>query len=107
MYTSSNRYSAFNTKGEIVNSKIAIHPGEILKDEVESRKLKKSEFAKSIGILPGNLSELFNGKRHINAPLALRLETTLGIEAEFWLRIQSRYELTIERNNLKNTEVVH
>ena len=51
-----------------------IHPGEILKDEIESRNLVKTQFAKDLGILPGHLSELFKGKRHISASLALKLQ---------------------------------
>jgi HTH-type transcriptional regulator/antitoxin HigA len=47
--------------------------------------------------LPGNLSELFKGKRHINARLAVKLEGELGINAEYWMGLQSAYDLTIAR----------
>jgi len=42
-----------------------------------------------LGIQPGNLSELFKGKRNITAVLALKLEELLGISAEFWLNLQT------------------
>lgn len=86
-------------KGKPIFSKVAIHPGETLKDEIEARGLKKTDFAGALGILPNHLSELFKGKRNINAQLAIKLENVLGIEAEFWLRLQMRYELTVVRNS--------
>ena len=71
----------------------AFHPGEFLLEEVEHRKLVKKDFAKQLGILPHHLSELFAGKRHISAPLAVKLEKVLGISAEYWLRLQTSYDL--------------
>jgi len=59
--------------------------------------LKKSEFAKSIGLLPGNLSELFKGKRHINARVAVKLEKALDVSAEYWIGLQTAYDLSIAR----------
>ena len=85
-------------------SKVAIHPGEMLKDEIEARGIKKKDFAAAIGLLPQHLSELFNGKRTINALLALKLEKELGIDAEYWLRLQNRYELTLAKNSLASAK---
>jgi addiction module HigA family antidote len=48
-------------------------------------------------MLPGNLSELFKGKRNINARIAVKLEMALGVNAEYWLGLQSAYDLTIAR----------
>jgi addiction module HigA family antidote len=61
----------------------------------------KSKFAQSMGIKPGHLSELLHGKRHVSAHTAINLEKLLGIDAEFWLRVQMRYDLQVERNKLK------
>ncbi len=83
--------------GIILKTPTAFHPGEFLLEEVEERGLKKTEFAKSIGLLPGNLSELFKGKRHINARIAVRLEKILDISAEYWIGLQTAYDLTIAR----------
>lgn len=79
------------------------HPGEVLKDEVEERKLVKAEVAKQLGISPSHLSDLFKGKRHISADLALNLENLLGISAEFWLNLQTRHDLTLVRNRRLET----
>lgn len=66
--------NVFDNNGNELRTLVAFHPGQFLLEEVEYRALKKSDFAKSIGLLPGNLSELFKGKRHINARLAVKLE---------------------------------
>jgi antitoxin HigA-1 len=89
--------NVFDKDGNELKTVVAFHPGEMLLEEVEERKLKKNEFAKSIGLLPGNLSELFKGKRHINARLAVKLEIVLGVSAEYWLGLQSAYDLNIAR----------
>ncbi len=87
----------FDKEGNELRSPVAFHPGEFLLEEVEERGLKKTDLAKSIGMLPGNLSELFKGKRNINARIAVKLEIALGISAEYWLGLQSAYDLTIAR----------
>ncbi|WP_426671295.1 HigA family addiction module antitoxin [Mucilaginibacter sp. McL0603] len=89
--------AAFGKNGNELHSSLNFHPGEMLLEEVEERKLKKAELAKQIGILPGHLSELFKGKRNINARLAVRLEKVLGISAEYWLGLQSAYDLAQAR----------
>ncbi|SHN00861.1 HigA family addiction module antitoxin [Mucilaginibacter sp. OK098] len=89
--------NVFDKDGNELRTPVAIHPGELLLEEVEERELKKTVFARQIGMLPGNLSELFKGKRHINARLAVKLEMILGISAEYWMGLQSAYDLTIAR----------
>jgi len=89
--------NVFDKEGHKIKTLAAFHPGEFLLEEVEERGLKKTEFAKSIGLLPGNLSELFKGKRHINARMAVRLEKVLDINAEYWIGLQTAYDLTIAR----------
>ncbi len=78
-----------------------LHPGEVLELELSARNIKKSEFAQSLGIKPGHLSELLHGKRHVSAYTAINLERLLDISAEFWLRVQMHYDLQVERNKLK------
>ena len=89
--------NVFDKEGNELRSPVAFHPGEFLLEEVEERGLKKTDFAKSIGMLPGNLSEVFKGKRNINARIAVKLEIALGISAEYWLGLQAAYDLTIAR----------
>jgi addiction module HigA family antidote len=89
--------NVFDKQGNQLRTPVVFHPGELLLEEVEERALIKSAFAKGIGLLPGNLSDLFKGRRHINARLAVKLEKALGISAEYWLGLQSAYDLTIAR----------
>ncbi|TDX01679.1 HigA family addiction module antitoxin [Dinghuibacter silviterrae] len=93
-----NQHVIVGTNKQIIHSPVAVHPGEILKDEIEARKLVKMEVAKSLGIQPGHLSELFKGKRNISPLLALKLQHLLDISAETWLRLQNSYDLTILRS---------
>ncbi|MEO6757910.1 MAG: HigA family addiction module antitoxin, partial [Saprospiraceae bacterium] len=58
--------------------------------------------ASQLNIKPSQLSELLHGKRHVSAQMALRLEALLHIDAEFWMRVQSAYDLAVERQKLKN-----
>ncbi len=78
-----------------VYSKITTHPGDVLKDEIEARGLAKNVVAKELGMQPGHLSELFKGKRHISASLALKLQDLLEISAETWLNMQNRHDLSV------------
>ena len=87
----------FDKEGNELRTPVAFHPGQFLLEEIVEMGLKKTEFAKSIGLLPGNLSELFKGKRHINARIAVKLESVLGVSAEYWLGLQSAHDLTIAR----------
>ncbi|QKJ28298.1 HigA family addiction module antidote protein [Mucilaginibacter mali] len=89
--------NVFDKEGNEIKTVMAFHPGELLQEEVEERGLKKSELAFKLGILPGHLSELFKGKRNITARIAVRLEKALDISAEYWLGMQSSYDLMLAR----------
>ncbi len=75
----------------------AFHPGSFLLEEIEERGLIKKEVAKALEILPHHLSEIFAGKRNISAKLALRLEKLLDISANYWLNMQTEYDLYVAR----------
>ena len=93
-----NSHIVLGSRHQPIYSKIATHPGEVLKDEIEARQLLKSNVARKLGIQPGHLSELFKGKRNFSASLALKLEALLEIPAETWLTLQNRYDITIIKN---------
>ena len=61
-----------------------IHPGEILKDELEARGLSQRKFAQTIGVSYSVFNEVVNGKRPITTEYALKIEAATGINAEFW-----------------------
>ena len=79
----------------------AIHAGEILKDELKARNIKQKDFAKQIEVKPNVLSELLRGKRNFTAELAVKIENAIGIEAEFWLKLQAKYEIDLVRIRMK------
>ena len=83
------------TNNERITPFKAFPPGETLKDELEERGIKQKDFAKQIGMQPSHLSELINGKLAISADIADRMENALGIPAQFWMNLQSSYELNL------------
>ena len=97
-----NNFKVTNLKGKEIHADIALHPGDILMDELEARNITKTVFADQLGIKPGHLSELLHAKRHISAATALKLEKLLGISAEYWMRVQIYYDLFIERSKQQN-----
>lgn len=95
-------YKVQNSKGKEIHTDIALHPGDILLDELEARNVKKSVFAEKLEMKPSHFSELLHGKRNLSAATAIKLEKLLGIPAEYWLRVQVYYDLYLERNKEKN-----
>lgn len=71
----------------------AFHPGEFLQEEIEERHLLKKDVAQALNILPHHLSEIFAGKRHISARLAVKLEKLLGVSSHYWLGLQMEFDL--------------
>ena len=65
-----------------------IHPGEILKDEVEYRKISQRALARQMGISYSQLNEVLNGKRPVNTELALLFEAALGLDPEMLLNMR-------------------
>lgn len=71
-----------------------IHPGEILLEEfLKPMKISQYRLAKDISVPQRRISEITQGKRSITADTALRLGRFFGMEAQFWLNLQSRYDL--------------
>jgi addiction module HigA family antidote len=70
-----------------------IHPGEILKDELQARHLSQRKFAEILDIPYTMLNEILNGKRPVSANFALMLEAALGIRAYIWNNLQADYNL--------------
>ena len=78
-----------------------IHPGEILMLEyIEPLGVTQHRVAVAIGVPPRRINEIVLGKRGITADTALRLARYFGTSERFWLNLQSRYELELERDRL-------
>lgn len=71
-----------------------IHPGEILLEEfLHPMEISQYRLAKNISVPQRRISEIVQGKRSITADTALRFGKYFGMEAQFWLNLQSRYDL--------------
>ena len=78
-----------------------IHPGEILLSEfLEPFAISQYRLAKGISVPPRRINEIVHGKRAISADTALRLARFFGTSDRFWLNLQSRYDLEVERERL-------
>lgn len=70
-----------------------IHPGEILRGELEELGLSANAMARALDVPPARIAEILNGSRAITADTALRLARWFGTSARFWMNLQSSYEL--------------
>src|SRR5438270_12663797 len=71
----------------------AVHPGAILKEELEARAISAAAFALSLRVPPQRIQEIVAGKRAITPETALRVGTALGTGARLWLAMQQAYDL--------------
>ena len=95
-------YKVVGKKGEQIETDVLLHPGEILRDELQAREIPQKEFAKKLGIQPPHLNDLLKGKRQMSARLAVKIEKETGIDAAFWLRVQSAYQISVIRKEFES-----
>ncbi len=76
-------------------ARIKTHPGEILKDELAARRLSASRLALDLGVPSGRIVDILNGKRSITADTTLRLARYFGNSAQFWMNLQTQYDLSV------------
>ncbi len=78
----------------------AVHPGRLLKRELGARALSANRLALDIGVPSGRITDILNGRRAISADTAVRLGRYLGNRPQFWLDLQSQYDIAvIERDH--------
>ena len=79
-----------------------VTPGEMLKEEfLTENGLSQNQLARAIGISPNRIAEIISNRRRISADTALRLSLYFGNSPEFWMNIQTHYDLKVARRNLK------
>jgi len=79
-----------------------IHPGEILLEEfLEPMGISQYRLAKDIGVPPRRINEIVQGKRAISVDTALRMSRYFGLSERFWLNLQTRYDVEVEKDKLK------
>lgn len=69
----------------------AVHPGEILREELQERGIKQKDFARQIGVQPSHLNAFINGRRNLNEELAMKMENHLGIPFKVWMNLHNSY----------------
>lgn len=78
-----------------------IHPGEILlEDFMKAMGISINRLARDIGVPPGRVSAIVNGKRSISADTALRLGQYFGVSPELWLGLQADYDLGLAKRTV-------
>jgi antitoxin HigA-1 len=95
----------------------AIHPGEHLAEELEALDMSAAELARKIGVPTNRVTQILNGTRAVTGDTALRLAHFFGMSAQFWLNLQSLYDLRLAQQKvgksikalptLKKREPVH
>ncbi len=79
-----------------------IHPGEILLEEfLDPMEVSQYRLAKDISVSPRRINEIVHGKRAITADTALRLARYFGTTERFWMNLQARHDLEVEKGRLK------
>ena len=72
-----------------------IHPGELLYDELEEIGINLNELARALRVSMNRISAIVNGKRSIKADTAMRLARYFGTSPQYWLNLQSAYDLEV------------
>ena len=78
----------------------AVHPGRVLRRELEARRLSANGLALALRTLSGLITDILNGKRGISPETAMRLARYFGNSARFWLNLQTAYELAVAEAEL-------
>jgi len=76
-------------------SRPAIHPGEVLADELEEIAVSPTELARQLAVPANRISQIIQGKRAISGDTALRLGHWFGMSPQFWLNLQSAYDVRV------------
>ena len=80
-----------------------VHPGEVLKGELEEFGITPTEFARQISVPPNRVSQIIAGKRSITGDTALRLGHWFGVESQFWMNLQTQFDLAVAGQEIGET----
>ena len=78
----------------------SVHPGEILKDELEEFGVSQAAFARQIDVPPNRVSQIIAGKRSVTGDTALRFGHWFGVKPQFWLNLQSQFDLAAAERSI-------
>lgn len=83
--------------GNLGNGAYPTHPGEVLKDEIESRGITQRKLAESMELTYSVVNEILNARRPLTAKTALMFEAALGVPADSLMYLQSKYNMQMAR----------
>lgn len=96
-------FTIAKTKSDMIANNLTpfepTHPGELIRDELQSIGMTQSKLAERIGVSPSLLNEVINGKRPVNTELALLLEASIGVAADIWLNLQAEYNMQMAKSD--------
>ena len=75
--------------------RLAVHPGEILADELQELGITPTELARQLAVPPNRITQIIQGKRSITGDTALRLAHWFGTDPQFWLNLQVSFEVDV------------
>ena len=76
-----------------------VHPGEVVKDEIDARFITQKDLARVLDVPYTMLNEILNGKRNVSVDMALLFESALGIDADMLVAMQAAYSLQVARED--------
>lgn len=94
-------------KSNNVRPFMAVHPGSVLKDELEARGINPEAFSRQVGISFAVLRGVLDGQKNVDATMASHFERALGISAAFWMSLQSDFEKDSEELKLQKKRKTH
>jgi addiction module HigA family antidote len=83
-----------------MNAMRPIHPGEVLKEELSEISMTANAFAQALHVPANRITAILNGNRSITADTALRISRFFGTTPEFWLNLQTSYDLKMARQSI-------
>ena len=83
-----------------MNAMRPIHPGEVLKEELAEISMTANAFAQALHVPANRITAILNGNRSITADTALRISRFFGTTPEFWLNLQTSYDLKLVRESV-------
>ena len=87
---------------DIVTFRRVVRPGDVLKDELAEMGVTPTAFAREIDVPPNRISQIISGKRSITGDTALRFGHWFGVEPQFWLNLQTQYDLALAERQTGN-----
>ena len=84
----------------------AVHPGEVLKGELDELGITPTEFARQIDVPPNRVGQIVAGKRSVTGDTALRFGHWFGSDPQFWLNLQTQYDL-VQADRETGAEIRH